>query len=360
MKTFLRPPSKGSALVFLMLLLTMSNGTLAAGINSAVSAQSIIIQKPVINSSIIGEALTGWIASGEQHVAGGPGTIYGQFGLTINSPLANITYSESGASYTVYDVVGPAGNSSGIGFVLRTNSRDCGLIIGCESTGPHVQNAGNGYRQFRNHIFANDGVYYSYQIKFIATSHNIAVGSYNLGGNSIGYGSFIGGNTETANVDLGAFTLKYQQSGCTASLSPPVINMGVISPLLFTGKDSTVASNAPVTIRLECNGDADVGVLATMTDQNNSSNFTQTLHLTPGTTATGVGIQFLREGGSLVTFGPDSSFVDSSSAAQWRVKEKSTLSNTAQFVLTPQYIQTANSITPGEANAVASITFAYD
>ncbi|MFL1552209.1 fimbrial protein [Pseudomonas sp. D47] len=315
----------------------------------------------MLNNSIIGEALTGWINSGLQQVMNSQGVTYGSFGLIINSPVSNISYSESGYNYTVYNVYLPGGEPSGIGFILRTYSQDCGIVIGCANTGPHIQNTGNDYKQFRDVVAANFNVAYAYEIKFIATSANITTGSYDLGGSLVGYSSFFTTFKADGDVGLGSFRLTYEQSGCTASLSPAVINMGVVSPLGFSGVGTTVASNAPVTVSLQCST-PDIGVLATMTDQNNTSNSTQTLQLTPGatTTATGVGVQFLRDGSSLVTYGPDSSFVESSSAAQWRVKDKSTLSNTAQFVLTPQYIQTASSITPGEANAVASITFAYD
>ncbi|WP_161799319.1 fimbrial protein [Pseudomonas fildesensis] len=353
--------SKGSALVLSMLLLFMSNSASAGARSTSIDTQDVVIQKPVLNNSIIGEALTGWIKGGPKQVMNSQGTIYGQFGLTINTPVSNISYSESGYNYSVYDVYLPGGELSGIGFILRTFSQECAIIIGCTNTGPHIQNTGNGYKQFQDGVLANFNVAYSYEIKFIATSANITAGSYVLGGNIVGQANFFSTFRADGDVFLGPFRLTYEQSGCTASLSPAVINMGVVSPLGFKGVGTTVASNAPVTVSLQCST-PDIGVLATMTDQNDSGNSTQTLQLTPGatTTATGVGVQFLRDGSSLVTYGPSSSFVDSNSTAQWRVKDKSTLSNTAQFVLTPQYIQTASSITPGEANAVASITFAYD
>ncbi|MBJ2260363.1 MULTISPECIES: fimbrial protein [Pseudomonas] len=363
MRAFMTAMSKGSAVVLSMLLLFTSNSALAAVTkHTYIGTQKVVIQKPVLNNSIIGEALTGWINTSLQQVVDSQGTIYGSFGLTINSPASDISYSESGKSYTVYNVYLPGGESSGIGFVLRTYSQECGVIIFvpfCKTYGPHIQ-TGNDYNRFEDGTHANVNLAYSYEIKFIAVSQNIEVGSYNLGGSDIGHGSFFSVGRHTASVGLGAFILEYKQRGCTASLSPAVINMGVVSPLLFTGVGSTVASNAPVTVSLQCST-PDIGVLVTMTDQNNSSNSTNKLQLTPGTaSATGVGVQFLKDGGSPVIYGPDSSFVDSSSAAQWRVKDKATLSNTAQFVLTPQYIQTASSITAGEANAVASITFAYD
>lgn len=364
MRVFMTAISKGSALVLSVLLLFTSNSTLASVTkHTYIGTQKVVIQKPVLNNSIIGEVLTGWINTSLQQVVDSQGTIYGSFGMTINSPASDISYSESGNSYTVYNVYLPGGEPSGIGFVLRTYSQDCGLIFFipyCDVSGPHIQ-TGNGYNKFKDPVHANVNIAYSYEIKFIALSQNIKVGSHSLGGSDIGHASFSSAATHTAAVGLGAFILEYEKSGCTASLSPAVINMGVVSPLGFNGIGTTVASNAPVTVSLQCRT-PDIGVSVTMTDQNNSSNSTQTLQLSPGatTTATGVGVQFLRDGGLPVTYGPDSSFIDSSSTAQWRVKDKSTLNDTAQFVLTPQYIQTANTITPGEANAVASITFAYD
>ncbi|WP_237507789.1 fimbrial protein, partial [Pseudomonas carnis] len=346
-------------------LLFTSNSTLAELRPSSISTQNVYIQKPALNGSIIAEALTGWIDSGRQTVVTGVTGGYRSFGLTITSSPSTVSYSEAGNSYTVYHVVLPDGRTSGIGFVLRTHARDCQLGGSiCANTGPYIQDTGNDYKTFRGGgIWAYD-IYYSYQVKFIATSQNIETGSYSLGGSAVGYGSFgvfLSPASDYASVGLNTFELTYQQSGCTASLSPAVINMGVVSPLRFNGFGTTVASNTPVTVSLECTT-PDIGVLVTMTDQNNPSNSTDTLQLTSGTTATasGVGVQFLRDGVVPVIYGPASSFVELGSNAQWRVKDKSMRSKTAAFVLTPQYIQTANTITPGEANAVASITFAYD
>lgn len=361
MRVFMTAMSKGGAVVLSMLLLFTSNSTLADLFDSYIGAENVVIQKPALNSSIIGEALTGWINSGMQRVVGGFSLGYGSYGLTISSSTSDVSYSESGKNYTVYHVALPNGSPSGIGFVLRTYSKDCYFGGGnCSSRVLHVQDTFNDYKVFRDGGFLAYDIHYEYEIKFITTSQDIEPGPYLLGGSAIGWGNFGTLGQDVATVRLNAFQLEYKQRGCTASLSPAVINMGVVSPLLFTGVGSTVASNAPVTVSLQCST-PDIGVLVTMTDQNNSSNSTNKLQLTPGTaSATGVGVQFLKDGGSPVIYGPDSSFVDSSSAAQWRVKDKATLSNTAQFVLTPQYIQTASSITAGEANAVASITFAYD
>lgn len=362
MKTFMTAMGKGSALVLLMLLLFTSNRTLADVFDSYIGADNVVIQKPALNSSIIGEALTGWINSGMQRVVGGFSLGYGSYGLTISSSTSDVSYSESGKNYTVYHVALPDGRPSGIGFVLRTSSKDCPLGgINCSRPVLHVQDTLNAYKEFRNGGFLAFDIHYSYEIKFIATSQNIEPGPHILGGSAVGYGTFGTLGQNSATVSLNSFSLEYRQGGCTASLSPAVINMGVVSPLLFTGVGTTVASNTPVTVSLDCTT-PDIGVLVTMTDQNNPSNSTDTLQLTSGTTATasGVGVQFLRDGVVPVIYGPASSFVELGSNAQWRVKDKSMRSKTAAFVLTPQYIQTANTITPGEANAVASITFAYD
>lgn len=353
MKALTRALSKRIVFFISMLLLTISNSALAD--DTYIKLPNITIQKPALTGSIVGEALTGWVDSArEQKVDQGP---IGQFGLQISSSVLPMSYSENGVSYSVYDIKDYSMVSSGIGFILKTSVADC--AIGCAYTGPYAQNTGNSYRQFRNGVFAIGGVFYTYSVKLIATSKNIRAGAHTFGGGQAGSAVTIGVNTWYKPVYLSPATLIYQQSGCIVSTSPAVIKMGVVSPLMFNGVGSTVVSNVPLTVSLQCTDN--VGVLATMTDQNNSSNNTQVLQLTSGSTtsARGVGVQFRKENGLLVSFGRDSSAVDQSSSAQWRVKSKNG-GNTAQFVLRPEYVQVSSSISPGSANALVSITFAYD
>ncbi|MGZ0719096.1 fimbrial protein [Pseudomonas palleroniana] len=199
---------------------------------------------------------------------------------------------------------------------------------------------------------------YQYGIKFIALSNNIPRGTFSISTQQVGNANLPA--VDTPAVSLSGFSITYEQTGCIASVSPSILGMGVVSPLDFSGVGSTVSGNLSATVSLQC--DDGLGVYASMTDQNNIGNSDSILSLSQstGNAATGVGVRFVREDNSVVSYGPSSSFVDPTSTSQWQVKSKSDSNNSFSFTLRPEYIQTESSITAGDANALVSITFAYD
>jgi type 1 fimbria pilin len=348
-----------------VLSLSVNHSVLAFPKDTSIGVQDVLIQKPALTDSIIGEALTGWIYTGPEFVE--QVGIFTQFGIKIIAPMANMTYSEGADTYTVYALNG----DSGIGFVLSTASYDCFFLLcgddssvnGYEPRGPFPQNRGNDEQIFRGAAIGDpidaNNVKYAYNIKFIAISDNIAPGPISISSQLIGYGMI---PPDTPNIFLNGLSVTYEKKACVASVSPPVISMGVISASQFTNSiGSTVSGNLPATISLQCQDG--LGVYAMMTDQNSPANASDTLTLSPSSNAVaeGVGVQFVRSSdNSVVTYGPSSSYFDPTSLIQWKVKDKADTNNNFSFTLTPQYIQTATTITPGDANAMASITFAYE
>ncbi|GAB2565189.1 type 1 fimbrial protein [Dyella jejuensis] len=142
---------------------------------------------------------------------------------------------------------------------------------------------------------------------------------------------------------------------CSAA-SPAAVNIGTVPASQFggVGQPSTTSQNFNIT--LTCTGGQaglTTNVFATLTDQANPANVSDTLPLTPGG-ATGVGIQVLHNG-TVLKFGPDSSAAGNTN--QWNA---GTTGN-GQFVipLTARYVQTAPTITSGAANSVATFTMSY-
>ncbi|EDT42058.1 Fimbrial protein [Burkholderia ambifaria MEX-5] len=93
----------------------------------------------------------------------------------------------------------------------------------------------------------------------------------------------------------------------------------------------------------------------TLTDVTNPGNRSSTLSLTRDSTATGVGIQILRGGNTLVSYGPDSK--EAGNQNQWFV---GTYSNaTVSIPLKARYIATDAKVGPGTANGAATFTMSY-
>lgn len=93
-----------------------------------------------------------------------------------------------------------------------------------------------------------------------------------------------------------------------------------------------------------------------MTDGTNWSNRSNLLSLSRDAKATGVGIQVLRgTDNSLVSYGPDSS--QSNNPNQWFIGQFGNVPVTIPFKA--RYIQTASTVTPGEAKGYATFTMSY-
>jgi type 1 fimbria pilin len=141
----------------------------------------------------------------------------------------------------------------------------------------------------------------------------------------------------------------------TPSISVPLGNVPVNR---FTGVGST--SQMPsysFTIQLNCSGGdsgATLNVYTTLTDQTDVTNQSDTLNLSAGSTARGVGIQVLN-GDTPIRFGPDSSAAGNIN--QWFAG--SAANGTFNIPLKARYVQTGSSVVPGTANGIATFTMNY-
>ncbi|MEX3936819.1 fimbrial protein [Paraburkholderia phymatum] len=140
----------------------------------------------------------------------------------------------------------------------------------------------------------------------------------------------------------------------TCSVTTPSINvdLGTVPGKQFTtvGSGSTPVS---FNIGVDCTGlTTNLGI--TFTDAANPSNRTNTLPLSSTSTASGVGIQILRNG-TAVSYGPDSSIAGTTS--QIMIGQ---VNGTATTIpLTARYVQTTSTIRGGTANGTATFTMSY-
>ena len=122
----------------------------------------------------------------------------------------------------------------------------------------------------------------------------------------------------------------------------------------FTGVGSTVEGK-DFKLPLRCG--PGIRLLATLTDASQPANRSATLSLESGSSARGVGYQILRNGNVPVAFGSDSAEVGTEN--QFAVVDIPTDGSDVDLPLKINYIQTDPVIVAGTANAVATITFAY-
>ncbi|MFV3306719.1 fimbrial protein [Pseudomonas sp. NY15181] len=136
------------------------------------------------------------------------------------------------------------------------------------------------------------------------------------------------------------------------SVSIPV-DLAITSSSKLQGPVGTTDGNASFNIRLNCS--TGMNVYMTLSDANNLGNSSDTLTLSPSPVqATGVGIQ-VRRNGTPIRFGPDASMAGNTNQISLGASPNGVLT----IPFTANYIKTATTVRPGEANAVATYTLSY-
>lgn len=142
-----------------------------------------------------------------------------------------------------------------------------------------------------------------------------------------------------------------------AAEQPEPVSLGNIPASRFSGIGST-SDEMPFSIALKCAGGAEgtvTNAFMTLTDQTTPGNRSNTLSLTTGSTAKGIGIR-IKHGSDIISYGPDSSAAGTQN--QW--KALSSISNgTYAIPLTGSYIQVDSKVTGGSANGRATFTMSY-
>ncbi|WP_423369618.1 fimbrial protein [Burkholderia sp. LMG 32019] len=140
--------------------------------------------------------------------------------------------------------------------------------------------------------------------------------------------------------------------------SIPVPMGRVMSATTFSGVGSTAPPQS-FSIKLRCSGgdlETTTRAFVTLTDAANPGNTSKTLSLSRDATATGVGIQILKDD-VVLGYGPDSSAAGNTN--QWYAGTVKQGQVGMSIDLQARYIQTAPKITAGRAPAAATYTLSY-
>jgi type 1 fimbria pilin len=151
--------------------------------------------------------------------------------------------------------------------------------------------------------------------------------------------------TGAANGTLSTATCSVQTDGPLIPLSPVTVRE------LSSGLGTT-AKPEPFELRFACASGATVSIV--ITDAVEPSNRSNTLTLTPDSTARGVGVQVLKDNGTPVAFGPDAA--GPGVANQWLIGASP--NGLLVLPLSAQYIRTGN-VVPGKIRALATFTMSY-
>ncbi|MFC0226910.1 fimbrial protein [Serratia aquatilis] len=254
--------------------------------------------------------------------------------------ISGITYTENGVTYPIFG----------------TNVPGIGLIVGLKPTNDP------SYKPLVRpilYVFIGDsfGVGIDAQAKLIVVGQ-LKAGVYNIADDSLAIilgsegkdeigGSFLKLNPTT--LTIRARTCQLSSAAVQNVTLPPVAK----SQFSGVGSSPNVGQNFIVSTQCE----EGVNLYATMTDATNPANTGNILTLGEGTTASGVGVQILRND-IPVAFGPDSSAAGNLN--QWYIGSANNTGNDLFAIpFRARYVQTDTNMTAGVVKAKTTITFSY-
>lgn len=272
------------------------------------------------------------------------GNLIGIFTTLQRSPGTSSTagsYSENGNSYTIYNTSIP-----GIGFVVLS-----GVVAGGTSFGSTAMTGTSAQTIASGTVYLDTTITITTQVRLIKTARLTAT-SYTLGKTTFAnYAVSTNWATGGGSVYMNGSTLSLQNTTCTVntqniSVSLPAINMDQLPAL------SSTTGSTPFSITLNC--PSSKNIYMTLTDNSNPLRTTSIIGLDPtGSTASGIGIQLVRNG-SPVLLGPDASTAGTTNQFLIGLNQLGTIT----IPLSARYIRTGT-VQSGKVKAVATFTTSY-
>jgi type 1 fimbria pilin len=154
------------------------------------------------------------------------------------------------------------------------------------------------------------------------------------------------------NAYSGSATGKFIGSTCSVNRTEIPVSLPTADTRAFSAGIGTVAASQSFNLSLACSAGSKVAI--TLTDNVNPANVSNTLQLSPGSTAKGIGIQILNSGGLPISFGPDSAVAGNTN--QWMIGDAP--NGQLNVPLIARYIRTGT-VSAGTVKALATFTLSY-
>ncbi|WP_422526318.1 fimbrial protein [Serratia fonticola] len=301
------------------------------------------------DGSTIGQPVTsGWGAAAisPNFLTGGADCIIDR-GITLPTSagtlVPGITYTENGQTYPIF----------------TTSIPSIGIIIGIKATSaasytPVVRPLTVFYPNPR----PSQGLGIAIQAKLIVIGR-LASGVYPIASQTLVsvYGQGVGTEaTKQIELMLNASTVTITAKTCQmSSATTQNVPLLPVAKNQFSGVGSSAGGEANFSLTTLC--DSGVKLYATMSDGSDPGNTGNILKPAEGTTASGVGVQILRNG-LPISFGPDSSAFGNTN--QWYIGTAGSGGREPFTIpLKARYVQTAQNMVAGSVKARATVTFSY-
>ncbi|AWH33920.1 fimbrial protein [Stenotrophomonas sp. SAU14A_NAIMI4_8] len=145
---------------------------------------------------------------------------------------------------------------------------------------------------------------------------------------------------------------------CSVQAPNVPLSLGTVASDVFTGVGAEAALGPASNITLTCAGGqgGSVGVNMVMTDAVDPTNRSDLLPLSAGSSAKGVSVRLRRQGGEVISYGPDSA--DASAQNRFFIQDMG--NGTLDIPIRGQMVQTGASVAGGSVQAAATFTMSYD
>ncbi|HBE9180242.1 fimbrial protein [Serratia fonticola] len=267
--------------------------------------------------------------------------------IVSSSGLSGYSTELDGVTYTIFE-----SKMAGIGWIMGAKDTAATQWTPLKSTETVVYPYPNSSSQ-TNNLGAN------VRFAFVKLPGNIPMGVNTFSKQEIAkFKCYLRNQlVQTALISVNTATINVASLACKVNSAKNVpIPLGI-----FMSNDLPAVSknfgNFSTSVDLSC----DSGVIPWMTisDASNSNNTTDIINLSPDSTATGIGVQVFYNNQTVAKpLGLDSTSKGNSN--QFQVGNKTT--GNGQLVSIPlqfKYIRTQEVVTPGDANAAATVTFSY-
>lgn len=253
--------------------------------------------------------------------------------------LAGMTVTVDGANYTIFET-----GVQGVGFILGVKDPNGTVYVPMQNglTQTYPTSGTSGYA-------ASLG--FAAKVTFVKTGQALATGVYTTPIINAALLTVKNNETTTAKIIINPTTITVSATGCTVLTKTANVDLKTVDVRTLPTVGSTSPSGT-FNVSLSC--DQQVSVNATLSDQTHPGNYSSTVSLTSDSSASGVGVQFLYKGATLM-LGLDSSA--EGNLNQFYI-QTTTQAQTLNLPFEARYIRTGD-IVPGTANALAGITFSY-
>ncbi|NBJ36945.1 fimbrial protein [Serratia fonticola] len=268
------------------------------------------------------------------------------YGLTLptlqGSIITGMSYNEDGLTYPIFS----------------TNIPSIGIIMGIKATSATTYTPiTRPVTLFYPNPSPSQGMGITVQAKLIVVGR-LTSGVYPIARQNLVnvYGNGPGGATPDSNLVLNASTVTIKASTCQmVSASTQNVPLQPVSKNQFSGVNTSAGADANFSLTTLCG--SGVKLYATMTDGSDPGNTGNILKPAEGTTASGIGVQILRND-QPISFGPDSAA--SGNTNQWYIGTAG-IGGSESFTipLKARYVQTAQTMVAGSVKARATVTFSY-